>query len=992
MRMRLPFAAILLSILPLTAQERAQLWGFIGDSTNAAVAGASVIAVNEDNGFRRAVESRRDGSYEIVSLRPGMYKLTVRKEGFRTIVQFGVKLEVAQSGRVDFALQVGSTHETVTVESAPLLLNGSDAAVSTLVGRDWIDHLPLQGHGLLALMELAPGSLITSATGGEAGQFTVNGQRPNTNSFAVDGVSANSGVGGGALPAQLAGGSLPNMTAFGSLHSLAAVEALDEFRMQTSTLNPETGSMPGAQISLSTRSGSNELHGSLFDIAANEALDANDWFANRNGDPRAPYRFQDFGGTLGGPIRRDRTFYFLSYEGLRLEQPYVFRAPLPSLELRAQAPPLLQPALNLFPLPNGPVLGSGLQEWTGRSTRPSSLDSGSLRVDHAISSRFLFFGRYNGAPSQTEFNYLSINHFSLGWQSATLGLNAALTPNALNEFRAGFSSAVGDSQWRQFGQTGPPPCYIDALTFNTSAPCESFFRLSIGGVGDLLGGSNTSNRQGQRSVTDTFSLSRPAHQLRFGIGYRRLTPWRNSPPSSVNIAAGDITSFLNSSFAVTVSQAQQAASQIQNFSAFAQDTWHAAPRLTLTYGVRWELSPAPRVAAPPLTASGTIANPDLIPIWQIRYTDFAPRVGAAYRITGDGRTVVRAGAGLYFDPDFGVATDGVNGAPYNSWQFHSPSFALAFVPSVSLLTYAFAPDLRVPMIWEWNAMVERAWTPRDVFSIGYVGSAGRQLLRREVGQGSSSLIQISVATNHGNSDYEALQLQYRRRVAAGLRSIVSYSWSHSIDNGSADDAVYFMLRGRTSDSDRGSSDFDVRHSFTTAVSYEFPSILKRWALDGIFRARTGFPVDILQAETALGASYANLFRPDLVYGVPVWLSDPDAPGGARINPAAFLSSGNQGNLGRNAVTGFGMSQLDLTLRRNFLLSERRSIELRLEAFNALNQANLADPVRFLVSPLFGESSSMLNLMLGSGSPGRGLTPAFQIGGARSLQLGLRFHF
>ncbi len=152
MRMRLPFAAILLSILPLTAQERAQLWGFIGDSTNAAVAGASVIAVNEDNGFRRAVESRRDGSYEIVSLRPGMYKLTVRKEGFRTIVQFGVKLEVAQSGRVDFALQVGSTHETVTVESAPLLLNGSDAAVSTLVGRDWIDHLPLQGHGPLALM------------------------------------------------------------------------------------------------------------------------------------------------------------------------------------------------------------------------------------------------------------------------------------------------------------------------------------------------------------------------------------------------------------------------------------------------------------------------------------------------------------------------------------------------------------------------------------------------------------------------------------------------------------------------------------------------------------------------------------------------------------------------------------------------------------------------------------------------------------------------
>jgi hypothetical protein len=148
----------------------------------------------------------------------------------------------------------------------------------------------------------------------------------------------------------------------------------------------------------------------------------------------------------------------------------------------------------------------------------------------------------------------------------------------------------------------------------------------------------------------------------------------------------------------------------------------------------------------------------------------------------------------------------------------------------------------------------------------------------------------------------------------------------------------------------------------------------------------------LDAETALGASCANLFRPDRVSGEPVWITDPTVPNGMRINPAAFIATGNQGNLGRNAITGFGMSQLDLALRRNFVLAERRSIEFRVEAFNALNRVNFADPVRFLASPLFGESPSMLNLMLGSGSPGRGLSPALQIGGARTVQLGLQFRF
>ena len=221
-----------------------------------------VSAINEDTGFRRIGYSRTDGGYTVASLEPGVYKITVRKPGFRTIIRFGVKLEVSQPARLDFTLAVGSMQEAITVEGAPALLNSEDGSVGTLVARDEIEHLPLNGRGLISLLELAPGTVVTPATRGEAGQFTVNGQRPNTHYFTVDGVSANTGVSAGGLPAQSTGGSLPGMTAFGSLHSLISLDALEEFRVQTSSAIPEFGRLPGAQVSLSSRAGTNEFHGS----------------------------------------------------------------------------------------------------------------------------------------------------------------------------------------------------------------------------------------------------------------------------------------------------------------------------------------------------------------------------------------------------------------------------------------------------------------------------------------------------------------------------------------------------------------------------------------------------------------------------------------------------------------------------------------------------------------------------------------------------------
>ena len=413
---------LLFAAFPLGAQQYSHLSGLILDISDAGVPGAMISAINEDTGFRRMGYSRGDGGYTVASLEPGVYKITVRKPGFRTIIRFGVKLEVSQPARLDFTLAVGSMQEAITVEGAPALLNSEDGSMGTLVARDEIEHLPLNGRGLISLLELAPGTVVTPATRGEAGQFTVNGQRPNTHYFTVDGVSANNGVSAGGLPAQSTGGSLPGMTAFGSLHSLISLDALEEFRVQTSSAIPEFGRLPGAQVSLSSRAGTNEFHGSLLYFFRHEAAECQRLVRQPAGRHRTPVRMSDFGASFGGPLQRNRTFFFLSYEGMRMRQPGDWRTAVPTLAARAALPEWVQPALGLFPAPNGPALGAGLAEWTGRNNQPSGLDAGSARIDHAFSSRVTAFARFNQTPSANQFGSTQISQLNLNSRSLTLGL------------------------------------------------------------------------------------------------------------------------------------------------------------------------------------------------------------------------------------------------------------------------------------------------------------------------------------------------------------------------------------------------------------------------------------------------------------------------------------------------------------------------------------------------------------------------------------------
>ena len=365
--------------IPLIAQS-ADLSGTISDPSGLAVPNAKVTVKAQATGATREIVSNHEGLYSVAALPPGSYDLAVEAAGFRSIRQTGIVLEVDQRATLDFTLSIGDTTESITVEGSAPLLNASDASVSTVIGNRFVENMPLNGRSFSSLMELAPGVVLTPANGYEQGH-SVNGQRPDANYFTVDGVSANLGnAGSGGLMYQGGAGQLPSTNAFGGVSNLVSLDALEEFRIQTSTFAPEYGRTPGAQISVVTKSGTNVFHGAAFEYFRNDRLDANDWFANAKGLPRPELRQNDFGGVLGGPIKKDKLFFFGSYEGLRIRQPHIANTYVPSLASRQTAPAAVQPLLNAFPLPNGPDLGNGTAAFAAGCSDPSTLDSSSIRA------------------------------------------------------------------------------------------------------------------------------------------------------------------------------------------------------------------------------------------------------------------------------------------------------------------------------------------------------------------------------------------------------------------------------------------------------------------------------------------------------------------------------------------------------------------------------------------------------------------------------------
>ena len=1069
------FVVSVIAVTHVSAQtETASIVGTIRDAQGAPVPRVGVHATRAETGAATTSFANGSGVFALMGLTPGHYKLTVQKAGFKEIVTQELTLSVQDRLEQNFTLEIGSVSESVTVEATAPLVNTQDATVSTVVDRQFAENLPMNGRSFQSLIELTPGVVLTPNNGSETGQFSINGQRPDANYWMVDGVSANIGMSAAGYVGQGLAGSLGATNVFGGTNGLVSVDALQEFRIQTSTYAPEFGRAPGGQISIATRSGANQFHGSAFDYFRNAALDANDWFANTAGLAKPEERQNDFGGTLGGPVLKNRTFFFFSYEGMRLQLPQAALALVPDTNSldpysRQFAAPAMQPYLNAYPLPNGPeVLDSdgnhqGVAEFNKSFSNPGSLDAYSLRTDHKVSDHLSLFGRFNYSPSSLHERGLysglsSLNSVVSNTLTATAGATWTISPAVNNDFRFNFSRTnnYNTVQLDNFGGATPV-----IFPLPDSLPVENtYFRFSIfslGNYSDLVTGAGGQNLQRQFNIVDSLSIQKGTHSLKVGVDYRRLSPSVVAGPGAANsefylgfVGFNDIPSASTGTIGYGGGTLTLPAQFLfRNLGVFAQDTWRVFPRLTVTYGLRWDTDFAPSTISGPNFAAVTgfnlhdlsnlaLASPGTPP-FATRYGNLAPRIGLAYQLSQNPRwqTVIRGGFGAFYD--LATSESGNLYRNYN-YPFGSSTFFYSFsanyptvIPTAPIeppnatnggWLFGLDPKLKSPYTLEWNVAIEQALGTNQTFTASYIGAAGRDLIMStwfSVPNPDFSSTEILVS-NGGRSNYDALQLQFQRRLSAGLQALASYTWSHSLDTGSGGTA---SLAGVGSNVNYGNSGFDIRHAFTAGLTYDVPapkantlarSILKGWSLDHIIQARSAAPVDISYSfgQLALGQFSAPI-RPDLT-GQPVYLYGSQYPGGKAINPAAFstppltpagclpgvdpvCNSVSPGTLERNSVRGFGMYQWDFAVHREFPIRESTALEFRAEMFNVLNHPNFAPPASDLGAPppngnpQFGLASQMLGQGLSGGNVGAGaFSPLYQVGGPRSIQLALKLHF
>ena len=535
MRHRLGVAVLFFALLfhgspALFAQSpTATVNGRVRDTSGAVLQNADVKLINEPTNVSYSARTNDEGIYSIVSVPPGAYRIQVSKVGFKTIIQPNITLNVLDARAINFELQVGAASEIVTVEGSAPLINTESAAVSTVVDRQFAENLPLNGRSFQTLIQLTPGVVLTATNPNDTGQFSINGQRATSNYWMVDGVSANIGMSAGGSAGNGLGGALGSTSVLGGTNSLVSVDAMQEFRIQTSTFAPEFGRTPGGQISIVTRSGTNQLHGTLFDYLRNDALDASDWFngyTNNPPLPKAKERQNDFGGTLSAPIFKNRTFFFFSYEGLRLRLPQTTLTFVPDASFtpgttnsRQTAASALQPYLNAFPLPNQnspevlcdpsidftcPSSGqSGYAAFNASYSNPATLDAYSLRIDHKLNDKLNLFGRYNHSPSNITERGIAgsalsvVSPAEITTETATAGLTWAISNIMANDFRFNYSSTNASSTNRLDNFGGAVPL--------TSLPLPSPFTIQNGGLGfnivslgnyfGLLAGGSANNHQ-----------------------------------------------------------------------------------------------------------------------------------------------------------------------------------------------------------------------------------------------------------------------------------------------------------------------------------------------------------------------------------------------------------------------------------------------------------------------------------------------------------------
>jgi len=965
--------------------DTATIVGTILDPSGSVIPNAAVTVENQRTGAVWNLTTNEVGNFVAPVLPIGVYRVTAAAAGFKSYTRQNLTLNVSDRLRVDITLEPGAATEKITVTSEGPLVEASSTTLGGLVRNQQINNLPLNGRDLTQLLAVIPGSMLL----GGATQQSVNGASTFRSEggvrFLLDGSDA-SRVDFDILD-NTYGSSKGRITR-------ASVDSVQEFRVYASSFSAEYGQALGGVVNLITKSGSNQLHGSAFEYFRNDKLDARNYF---NTGARPSFRLNQFGGSLGGPIRKERLFFFANYEGVRQRQGVIQNTFVPTADFRRTVPQVLQPVLDMLPLPNGPVspTDSRLGRYVRGVSNPLTEDTGAIKIDYRLSDRDTLTGRYNINESLTQ-NYFGVARGQVQTapgrlQLAKLTYTRTFSAHIFNE--AGF---------------GLNRVRIDPRSADTDE-IRNFPIVALGSGSAGVGPGLFDLRVANNSFTwlDTLSWVKGNHQLKFGVQIIR-----NQDNKALlfqrTVTYNTLDDFArNSPFSIgTLGQPRRGMRNTYN-NFFVQDDFQVKRALTLNIGVRYQYDTAPS------EASGVIANFDpvrraLDPVGTTLLNapkdNVAPRFGLAWSPFGSGGTVIRTGFGIFHGTLNAAMAQNV---PNNVLQQgvtitrqQQPDlvgFPFPAITSFAAVTnYTALPkDWTTGYLEQWNLNIQQPLGANNMLQVAYIGNRGIHL------DGGYNLNRFFPGTSlrpfpqFGNitmtrtdlvSNYNALQATFRRRFARGLTVNVNYTWSHSLDEG----GLAFGTAAQDDFNPRdayGRADFDTRHVLQFDYTYAIPAIsglptvlFKGWQINGLTVMRSGLPVNVTCGCDSMGIGAATA-RADAVPGVPQRPANFDIPG-SQINLAAFKAParGTWGNVGRNTLTGPAAFNWDFSLFKDFHLRENHTIQFRAEVFNIFNTPQFGIPSAALNAPAtFGTSQSTINTVAGFGTN-------------RQIQFALRYQF
>jgi outer membrane receptor protein involved in Fe transport len=978
-------ALVLAATLAIAARVFAQgttgsISGFVTDDTKGALPGATVTVRHVDTDQKRVVVTDGAGRYRAPQLAPGAYDVIVELSGFRTARVTGVPLTVGQDAVVDLQLKVGAIDEQVTVTAEAAVVNIRQSSVAALVDQKQIRELPLNGRDFSQLTLLQPGVTASPSTQqqvdrGMGTQVSIAGARPNQISYQLDGTDANTQ--GNGSPGSAAGG-------------LLGVDTVREFQVLVNNYSAEYGRSTGGIVTAVTRSGTNAVRGTLFEFNRNSRFDSRTFFDDPASD-LPPLTRNQFGGYLGGPIAKDRTFFFGSYEGLRQDRGVTTIATVPSRATRARTDisPATRPYLLLYPEPNGRETGAtGL--YSVQITSPTHENYALGKIDHTFANAHSLAVRYSWDKAQVDQDF-SIPLWTTDTRTQTQSVVAdhkwIVRANALNVVKVAWNRAY-EATANIENTTFDPRLYF--------VPGTRFGNISVSGITPLGPDTNTPTFVDLKSlqVIDNFTWSRGSHDVKTGVS---ITHYMNDQDSSFdfggNYAFTSLENFVQNRPGTYEGQAPGSTTDRRwrqsLIGLYAQDDWRARRNLTLNLGVRYEFITTPHeldgrtASMPDLQAATTVAGGDIFKNPSLK--NVAPRAGFAWDMTGDGRNALHGGAGLFFEPVLSnIYRAYGNRTPpyYNLINPANPTFPTPPTSGSSSLLRLDLVDynLRNPYRVQYNMTYQRELPGRTIVTTGFVGSRGyRQIRNVEYNQSIPTILadgsyffpsatrrnpnfgSMRLRTTDGLSWYKGLIVGASRRFSAGLALQAAYTLGKSEDLGSqavgsADFDNSFQPRYAFDANDnRGLSDFDIRHNFAFNSTWEIPvgtltgvrrAIAGGWQVSGIVTVRSGIPFSpVLGSDRARAAPRSGGAgqRPDLVAGCSL---NPVLGGADQyFDPNCFSlpALGTFGNVPRNTIIGPGFQSWDLAVFKNVGLRGGRRIQLRAEGFNVTNHVNFGLP-------------------------------------------------